>query len=469
MALVLKDFITLLDGAVLSGSDGDAVFDVRPWRHGTIPENGVLYIAEDEAAAKSAPVVRVQRGKLDEALHTARDLLVEDYRRGVALAGLFDAVMDGAGVNDAVRLCQEVMRGPVWILDERRSVIIFSDQGWNLKLPYIKDEDGAEGTVTFSAPGVESHYRIIMERVWRNGRTIGYVLICRSDGDPCASLLDNWYLKLVCDILAERPVLFYSESEALRTEGFLLDIIRRRLVDPVEIRRMVDDIDYKESEKYYVLSVDTGESGLSMRQKRELESASGMHMYDYGHYCIAVIGCTIERNISAADMPELVEFLEENNLYAGLSNAVRNLPMLADAFDQSSVVIPLRKRFSKERLARYEDLIFIHLLDVANKNGIPVLSLCHPAVTWIYEYDKTHGTDYMKTLTAYVLNELDLHRTANALFIHRNTLYHRICSLKERFKIDFDNPRLVFKLRNSVMIYLYINNQQTIDLMGQLV
>ena len=75
----------------------------------------------------------------------------------------------------------------------------------------------------------------------------------------------------------------------------------------------------------------------------------------------------------------------------------------------------------------------------------------------------------MKTLTAYVLNELDLHRTANALFIHRNTLYHRICSLKERFKIDFDNPRLVFKLRNSVMIYLYINNQQTIDLMGQLV
>lgn len=470
VALVLKDFVTLLNGDVLSGSDDGAVFDARIWGSGTIPEKGVLYIAEDDITVdRDASIIRVLDGSADEALRLAHALLVDDYRRGIALTALFDAVLDGAAVNDAVRLCQEVMRGPVWILDERRSVIIFSDTGWNLKLPYIKDDDGVEDTVTFAAAGVDCHYRIMMESVRRNGRTIGYVLTCRSDDDFGAALLDGRYLRVVCDILAERPVLFYSESEALRTEGFLLDIIRRRLTDPVEIRRMVDDIDYKESEKYYVLSIDTGESGLSMRQKRELESAASVRMYDYWHYCIAVIGCDIERNISASDMSELVAFLEENNLYAGLSNAVRNLSMLADAFDQSTVVIPLRKRFSQERLARYEDLIFIHLLDVANKNGIPVLSLCHPAVTWIYEYDKAHGTDYMRTLTAYVLNELDLHRTANALFIHRNTLYHRICNLKERFKIDFDNPRLVFKLRNSVMIYLYINNQQTIDLMGQLV
>ena len=470
MALVLKDFVSLLGCWALSGGEDAAVFDVRAWRNGTIPEKGVLYVAESDAVtARDALAVRVAPGESDKALAMARELIDCDYRRGVALAGLFGAVLEDSTAHDVVRLCQDVMGDPVWILNERRSVLVFSDSGWNLKLPYMHAGDGDEGQVTFSAAGLDRPYRIMMESVRRNGRVIGYVLVCRSDDDPCAALLDGRYLSIVCDLLAERPVLFYSSSESLRTESFILDIIRRRLTDPVEIRRMVDDLNYKESEKYYVLSVDTGEDGLSMRQKGELEAAAGTRMYDYGHYCISVIGCEIDQNISSADMPELVSFLEKNGLYAGLSNAVRNLSMLADAFDQSSSVIPLRKRFSEERLARYEDLIFIHLLDIANNNGVPVLSLCHPIVTWIYDYDKIHGTDYMKTLTAYVLNELDLQRTANVLFIHRNTLYHRICNLKEKFKINFDNPRLVFKLRNSIMIYSYINNQQNIDVMGPLV
>ena len=211
MALVLNDFATLLNCATLSGSGGGAIYDARIWSSGTIPEKGVLYIAEGDAVTdKEAAIICVHDRSVDEALRLARELLVDDYRRGIALAALFDAVLDGAAVNDAVRLCQEVMRGPVWILDERRSVIIFSDTGWNLKLPYIKDEEGVEDTVTFAAAGVDCHYRIIMERVCRNGRTIGYVLTCRSDGDFCSALLDGRYLRVVCDILAERPVLFYS-------------------------------------------------------------------------------------------------------------------------------------------------------------------------------------------------------------------------------------------------------------------
>ena len=252
-------------------------------------------------------------------------------------------------------------------------------------------------------------------------------------------------------------------------ERFVLNLIQRKISDPLVINQMMRNLKWETREKYYLLAIDAGATRLSVPVKNTLKSILSHEIYEYEHYYISILGQNMDFNVSAQDFPELIKFLDKFDLYAGLSNAFRNVSMLGTAFDQCATIIPLRKRFSKERLARYEDLILIHLLDIANENGNSVLSFCHPIVAWMKEYDAEHETEYLKTLTAYVLNELNLQRTADVLFIHRNTLYHRICNIKELFKIDFDNPRLVFKLRISVTIYLYLENRPTIDLFGPLI
>ena len=97
-----------------------------------------------------------------------------------------------------------------------------------------------------------------------------------------------------------------------------------------------------------------------------------------------------------------------------------------------------------------------HLLEMAFQKGIPYRSFCHPNVVNIERYDQEHGTEYLKTLSAYVYNNLRLSETASKLYIHRNTLYHRINILREQFGIDFDNPREFMKLQISCTAYGFI-------------
>ena len=108
----------------------------------------------------------------------------------------------------------------------------------------------------------------------------------------------------------------------------------------------------------------------------------------------------------------------------------------------------------------------MHLLDIACKSGIPPLSFCYPVVTQIYKYDQANGTELLKTLTAYVYNGLSLQQTANVLYIHRNTLYHRITLLKDLFNIDFSSPRVCMKLWVSVTVYSYLNKVRVKELLG---
>jgi sugar diacid utilization regulator len=63
----------------------------------------------------------------------------------------------------------------------------------------------------------------------------------------------------------------------------------------------------------------------------------------------------------------------------------------------------------------------------------------HPMLAELDAYDRAHDANLMRTLNVYLEEECDLNQTAQALYIHRNTLLYRLKRICAIARIDLDN------------------------------
>ena len=67
------------------------------------------------------------------------------------------------------------------------------------------------------------------------------------------------------------------------------------------------------------------------------------------------------------------------------------------------------------------------------------VSLIHPAVLKLAEYDRTHNTAFTETLHMYLKKERSQSKTAAALNLHRNTLTYRLQRIRELLPADLED------------------------------
>ena len=73
------------------------------------------------------------------------------------------------------------------------------------------------------------------------------------------------------------------------------------------------------------------------------------------------------------------------------------------------------------------------------------------------EYDKKHGTCYMETLRVLTENLGARKETAEALYLHRNTLSYRIRQIEQLTGYNLNDPQTLFQVQLAVKIYTYMN------------
>lgn len=78
---------------------------------------------------------------------------------------------------------------------------------------------------------------------------------------------------------------------------------------------------------------------------------------------------------------------------------------------------------------------------------------CETVIGKLVQYDQTNNTEFMETLDTFTANQFDMATTAQAMFLHKNTLRYRIKKIEEilEYKLDDLNNRLniaaAFKIR----------------------
>jgi len=86
---------------------------------------------------------------------------------------------------------------------------------------------------------------------------------------------------------------------------------------------------------------------------------------------------------------------------------------------------------------------------------------CHPALQILREYDQTNKTELYLTLRTYLEYNKNLRATAEALFLHRNSLTYRINRINELTGLDFNNIHIMHSLIDSFRIEAFLESMTT--------
>lgn len=129
------------------------------------------------------------------------------------------------------------------------------------------------------------------------------------------------------------------------------------------------------------------------------------------------------------DRSELTRFARKNRLCCGLSNSFLSFAQLRDYYVQGLFALGRAEREGKP-LAEYRDCRGLDVASQCGRDRTPE-TFCRPEVLRLWEYDKTHGTDYMETLVCYCQNLCGVTETARASFLHYNTIKYRLKAIRE--------------------------------------
>ena len=123
----------------------------------------------------------------------------------------------------------------------------------------------------------------------------------------------------------------------------------------------------------------------------------------------------------------------------GLGRPVDGLIGLRDSYREARQALSMARRLADPNPLYFGELNVYRLLFQLEYS--PELgAFCNEIIGSLIEYDRTQGTDLVETLTAYFAHKGNLSQTAEAMFVHRNTLLYRMDRIKEISGLDLDNP-----------------------------
>ena len=104
-----------------------------------------------------------------------------------------------------------------------------------------------------------------------------------------------------------------------------------------------------------------------------------------------------------------------------------------------------------KKVCSYDSYLFFDLLLSCSDNSLLEKNI-HPAFRILHSYDLTKGTDLLKTLQVFIQSDRHMGKTAQQLFIHRNSLKARIDKICSVANIDMNDKDVLFQLICSVKI-----------------
>ncbi len=126
-------------------------------------------------------------------------------------------------------------------------------------------------------------------------------------------------------------------------------------------------------------------------------------------------------------------------LAIGIGHAVDALIGLRDSYREARQAQSMARRLAEPNPLYFGELNVYRLLFQLEYSP-ELASFCEEIVGKLVEYDRAQGTDLIETLSAYFSHKGNLSQTAEAMFVHRNTLLYRMERIREISGLDLDNP-----------------------------
>lgn len=239
-------------------------------------------------------------------------------------------------------------------------------------------------------------------------------------------------------------------------ETFIQDLLGNNHLYENTVNSLYDSLYRQPKELFFLMTVSTIFNPKVINLKETISYYTGYACCEYRHFIVCLVPMRHGTTLNSRTFDGLQDYLIKNDLYTGISNGFTSLLKTSVAFEQSNTALRIGMHMKKPlHFFRFEDYLIASMLQ-ACRNTYDLFDLVHPNVMRLYQYDQEHNTEYLLTLTAYILLEKSIQAASTAIHIHRNTMFHRLEKLKNYFKIDLKDTRMTTKLHISVIIFTYL-------------
>lgn len=260
---------------------------------------------------------------------------------------------------------------------------------------------------------------------------------------------------------------FYKEVELSRLEkhyytNFLLDLIDGVLTDKKEILEKAARLDRKVYATYQLIICEFSSEvpqtlidDLLPLFKREQNLIRNIMICERERRVIFFHPVVIEENrISVEKLCTLIHnYSGQPAMQFGVSRSYA-VEKLHCAYNEALFALSVQ-RFARRKIIYYEDLSLLRLFEANSRKADMVFmtEFFNKTIRSLTDYDTENSIQLIDTLEAYLKNDLSIALTAQALYIHENTLRARIKRIEKITRRSLKSPMDIAELIIGLQIY----------------
>lgn len=403
---------------------------------------------------------------------------------------LQQALCSGQTLPQLLNVAAEMIQSPIYLLNPGYKLIAGSS------LQYFDEALGTElfrhGTLSFDTvqnlhglmvslqpdTGESRFYLAVLENIryhiceiHTGSRHIATILLAEN---PQHGGID--YHHLLTDFSGIAAHTLLENLEALLSQDSLLcDIldclIEERLTDTDEIQSRLGELCFPVKLFCAIVLIRLEKQdrqdvplGILMQQLQAIFPETNMTLF---HDDIVILHSQDLRPLDKLDFDydRLFRLLKQCHAHAGISNGSRQCSRLRTLYTLAAATIRLGKslhRFSSsERVFSYEDYSMYYIIDLCAKQYIDthhhndLIYLIHPSIIKICRYDAEHKSNLRDVLYYYLLGGCNLSRTAQNMYMHRNTVLNKLNKINEIAEIPLEDGYTQHRMIMSCLIMRY--------------
>lgn len=472
----------LLSESVPDRYENDTIYIVHDARtlKAAVPQN--LICAGDipeEISGQLANWIRIDSRDYEKAETLANGILNEAYRMQALYTSMLQMIFDGKGISSVLGNIGNRVESSIVIIDMSGKILAHStpfrleNPLWvqSVKQNYcptefmehirkLRQETGKQpGSDPYVRYCEEMELYYLCSKITREDALFGYIFMIQPKkefGSDCYEMLS-----LVSKTLTETML---KNQDKIALHSYLYSEMLTDMLNGISEKQAASRIQVSEltfPSFMRVLTVKSlyyhGEITLAASIQAQLEELFHVeHSIIYHKSIVLIIEVKKDRVIPQDQLEQLRSLCEKNYLLAGISNSFSNPAKFPEYYKQAEKAIVLSQRMDAEgSVYNYMDYAFYDLLDTLPEE-LRLMRFCHPALPLLRDYDQRKGTKLYETLRTYTLTGFNQNRTAEILFLHRNTLNYRRQKIMELSSIDFEDPQTKFLLSYSFAIDLFL-------------
>jgi len=280
---------------------------------------------------------------------------------------------------------------------------------------------------------------------------------------PCASCNEELLEKagLICQALTiefqRRNIKAGNIPDAWSM--FLSRLMHGKIREPDELKQWLRHLNRKIKGDFCVVAAQPAEGAaekplLPFIQKSIERIDPGLHpvIFDDSIYLLIMNHATNQECLDQLD--SVTSALSSLGLRFGISNRFSDILQIEIYRDQALYALLDCLKTSDAKVQYYSGCALKQLFGTVVQN-LPEQSYMHPALNMLEVYDQKNGTDYLRTLSAYIVSMCNSLETVRELHIHRNTLPYRLDVIERITGINLSDPRTCAHLLCSFYIREY--------------